>query len=1402
MKYPQLVAAMPASVQDWLDHELEMRGIDAVVYTRYILSILQQENFECEPLEGELFPSGSKRNLKEAPVGKGKGKSKLRADRHKLLDCEEMKKSAAVECLMSVSEQKCGIEKLVDELCAKLKSIQSEVTDDNHSPEIQCIEEKTEENTVSLASSSPEEQAEKYYAAFPALSGTVEPGEEPVAQIKESMTRSVWDGKNVFVHPASGRCTPREILEKEGVKFIEKEEKELSEDEPHKNIKAQEQNTYPSLSKGYFKIKTEGTAAKNSKVKGNLWLKEEFAKPSFIVPKYKTNGTSRQRVPFFKGKSPFNVPKQMTLGDNTAKSKTAKSRNGERRFLQQHSEENTEDSSLDNSFDEEFPARPPVIKNETCHLLKKHSTEKKNCKSQHCSLNDRKEKTDKVNNTAAEDGDEKILAVLAAKFNESVAAIWSDGKPELEPRKNLSTEDIWQALPSESEVQANAEVNSLSSLSHISNRIAPETVIGENSVWPLSSMDSIYHEFTNCDYDSLPLEDLENVKEQCCIVKLDSGELESDFENSETRAFFGEVDKSIWKFRTDQDGTENRQFNTKIQEYLWNSPKEYAESWSPPFDSDQESLFEDESRHKDRASPCREEELQLIWEVLGALGKMSKGSACDEPEECFPSDKEVWNSPDAVSSYSEDPACTVSAWNNENSGQEQGEDKLLDLKIIWTSMPDYEGLPEVVVDNSVSEYECISICKAVGKNETWESVTSEGVGLTRSYDSYLNKAIQPEDSVQEFGNSFHSEPTLSTKNCTLTYHKGESCFVEVKPTPKSERSQFPPQPPIIQDFKQNNLDCDNEEHENLLTSPKTHFRPIRQDSCETDTTGSSENGEENQAAHKTPIKNEVQAVGRYSEKRQDLECSPTALLAYKDHDTEDSLDELKFLPKEVGSNMEKFCQTDEACIDSICDKESSDSGKFQEDSCTQLLNAVIDALDNMLTNSGFVSVDENSQDESDIKTASSRSISPASSKEDTQDSYEEDFESVIQPLAIEPVQFPVHEFGNPLYDSPNVIWKLDAEILGQDNITESLVKWSTAQEENLFWSDEEKSPVWDLNKDSDSAEEEKGDKEKCLPEELEEAQTKQISSSDAEIKSLRQEIKEEEEKLFEDIDHIRDLDVWDDVSSQQDALSTWSTETLKSDASEENADEDDCPELELINNRYRIYNSSSDQEVDGEGAYADGTLYSDYFFELQNLEGFFTPKLPVVPTNKAVYSSDLEEEWRKNGKPFDVQVPKKNKARHRSQHKRPCSFYLEGNCRRSDCKFSHDLASITCRFWEEGSCFKGITCPFLHGYQSDPDKENACEKQDFHLELESETQFPALVKAKSQIQKQEQSNSSSSDSTPLLQSKRRRKRFPTKQRNSSPRLEKLFPKSQKTSCQQELKKQNKSSSSDEDTKDI
>ena len=48
MKYPEyrlsMEAALPSSVQSWLGQQLELRGIDSLIYTRYIISLLQQVN--------------------------------------------------------------------------------------------------------------------------------------------------------------------------------------------------------------------------------------------------------------------------------------------------------------------------------------------------------------------------------------------------------------------------------------------------------------------------------------------------------------------------------------------------------------------------------------------------------------------------------------------------------------------------------------------------------------------------------------------------------------------------------------------------------------------------------------------------------------------------------------------------------------------------------------------------------------------------------------------------------------------------------------------------------------------------------------------------------------------------------------------------------------------------------------------------------------------------------------------------------------------------------------------------------------------------------------------------------------------------------------------------------------
>ncbi|OCB89973.1 hypothetical protein A7U60_g2828 [Sanghuangporus baumii] len=52
---------------------------------------------------------------------------------------------------------------------------------------------------------------------------------------------------------------------------------------------------------------------------------------------------------------------------------------------------------------------------------------------------------------------------------------------------------------------------------------------------------------------------------------------------------------------------------------------------------------------------------------------------------------------------------------------------------------------------------------------------------------------------------------------------------------------------------------------------------------------------------------------------------------------------------------------------------------------------------------------------------------------------------------------------------------------------------------------------------------------------------------------------------------------------------------------------------------------------------------------------------------------------------------------------RVCRYFLQGECLRADCRFSHDLDRALCRFWLRGTCAKGETCEFLHRLPNEVD---------------------------------------------------------------------------------------------------
>ncbi|XP_075050575.1 uncharacterized protein KIAA0232 homolog isoform X2 [Mixophyes fleayi] len=176
-------------VQTWLGQELEKCGIDAMIYTRYVLSLLLHDSYDydLQEQENDIFVGWEKGACKK--WGKGKKKS---SD----LSMEEMKKQAAVQCLLSASDESSGIETLVEELCSKLKDLQSSQGEQLPINKEEKSNKKVDGSLSPEATSSParKDQAEMYYEAFPPLS------EKPIC-LQEIMT--VWNKSKIGSYSSS-----------------------------------------------------------------------------------------------------------------------------------------------------------------------------------------------------------------------------------------------------------------------------------------------------------------------------------------------------------------------------------------------------------------------------------------------------------------------------------------------------------------------------------------------------------------------------------------------------------------------------------------------------------------------------------------------------------------------------------------------------------------------------------------------------------------------------------------------------------------------------------------------------------------------------------------------------------------------------------------------------------------------------------------------------------------------------------------------------------------------------------------------------------------------------------------------------------------------------------------------
>ncbi|XP_076371960.1 uncharacterized protein LOC143257336 isoform X2 [Tachypleus tridentatus] len=478
---------------------------------------------------------------------------------------------------------------------------------------------------------------------------------------------------------------------------------------------------------------------------------------------------------------------------------------------------------------------------------------------------------------------------------------------------------------------------------------------------------------------------------------------------------------------------------------------------------------------------------------------------------------------------------------------------------------------------------------------------------------------------------------------TLTHHKGESKFVEVVPSYKKKNQDDDQVGEYYNDAYTgfSKYEVNVEEEENLLTSPRTHFQPIREESFD------SENSDDTEIVTLT-VKQDGESPEFVVDPNNIDETQANQLLGSSDFN--DKLD-----------NNEKLKENDHTrhigrrkrTVSSSCEELVSLTGAFNLDE----------------TGSGSSSLTE--EEKSQVSSSFSR----------TTDLYEDkgtnteasDYYGLWEDKLQDDVD------GYSLASGSNSLFSVFEE--DQWNCTDVSWKWSTNDHEKTTWVYE----VTEAPHDS-----------KML-----QVSDKDMVFEKTDLNLLREELEAEEEELLRDITRVKER--WGDVIELkeqnlfQDYLSFEDLENTKSGVCCEEGSASVYPPFDgFYSNMGENYQDLAQYWDMGNLDYKSKELYT---VELQDLDNTSYPPVTFLPAENVFFSSHLEEEWIRDSSPFGEQIPRRKKPKSRVlSQKRPCTFYLEGNCLRKDCRFSHDLSQITCRFWEDSSCFKGVTCPFLHGY--------------------------------------------------------------------------------------------------------
>ncbi|KAK3595848.1 hypothetical protein CHS0354_014672 [Potamilus streckersoni] len=1299
MKYPEyrlsMEAALPSSVQSWFRHELELLGIDSIVYSHYVISLLRQDSaeVELESSEADVHFLEKKVELKQ-PRGKKSEKKRVSISE------EDKRKHAAVQCLVSVADETSGIEKLVEELCSRLKDCQQVLC----SPMVPCADQSQQSSVCSSDPFSSDESgsecqdpAERYYAAFPALHGQDKCTEPSLAIPKDT----VWK-KNPLVKSAA-------------LAAVEDEEK-----------KRKENQHCISLSDTGKISKDKKDHASN---KGNK-LDNKFCSTQNHRSKSSSQSSKEEVDDSVKSRRFRSWP--VSYAENDVRYLEEKSK---KKIARSNEELCTRVESLLKGM---LLPIPDKRYKELEDVDEEPSSKVQVRKSPESLVSADKQRANSISPELQENTDwytEPMEIFNQPAGNACKQPLYKrNSYPHLSP----CGEDI--------KFQSDKSSPTLFDCENYVDRVDDEDILMDGNLlipaWLTSELEMPLH-----NDDALrPIEELVEKLEtdESCMVTLGWNTIK--------------VDPNLWQVSTSDLMEKNNEACFKVPRFTMSSrkPSEEDEVFFIPaptgcidtITEGKPSITSKLRLKSDSASPTTS--LSLVdWQYLSRFLDVQGFSAYDA---CF--DSSLWT---CAEDYPVEPG-PVPCWQskilfNEFLNSFNSEEEANIWGWSWDKrmqqLGDWENFSQLWnVNNQLK-----------AKTSPWSSSLQPILGLW--FENNLEKEIQQQNSdlgkntlIPKISVELDLDENLDDRvferdNASVLFERSTS-LGNVSFWDTDEQSQFIPNPKLSQSFElvpsehsafddvprklphvhsEPNLvlyrqffadvqiDSGDKQtkspQEHLYFSPKTHFRPITPAYAP----------ELSTIQPKEPAHLSHDLFGGYFASKtpyQQYHCRGDG--AEEDGDS--------FVPKFKLKNSSKYIQTGDSLENNGTANTSCEGTKSSEIDCKTPEAITMATVEEQLLDKEATAdvMGKTEKEKHSANIDSAYETDYGISILDQEQSFEEKTEqywnenvsdsNLGSDSAAGNLQYVCQE--NELSDR-----KVDIKNVEEENNagcqagTHWSVQeiWGTDYDPQYFGFDgqidEKYQKIWSTGQDSlipdiSCLSLHEVQREPCLPVGeylmLENMDYPFGSGAHTHDKHLDLGVHLQDEQInvcqgefSEAIPECTEESPVTKLTEWTEAKVLDTGQLLKTLNPNLNGSFNDYVSVKLV---YKDRQSSQDV---GDKSYGDGTL--------------------VPMPGEALYSSELEREW----------LNRDDQSRHLKKsrfQRKPCSYFLEGICRRSDCKFAHDIANITCRFWEDGECFKGPLCPFLHGYPSDSDpvsEEGDLEK--FELCLE---EFPEIQKSHSE----------------------------------------------------------------------